>query len=66
VRRQLVDQVRREVGELVLELELDSRGQERRSLEQSADHRVETVLEQSPQSLGDARIVPRELSGLFT
>ena len=65
MRRQLVDQIRREVGELVLELELDSRGQKRRPFEQSADRRVEFVLEQSAEPLGDPRIVPCKLGRLF-
>ena len=49
----------------MLELELNSRGQERRSFEQAADHRVEVVLEQSAEPLGDPGILLRELRRLF-
>ena len=66
MRRQLVDQVGGEVGEFVLELELDSGGQKRGPLEQSADHRIEIVIEQSAQALRHARIFLRELGRLFT
>ena len=66
VRRQLVDQVGGEVGELMLELELNSGGQKRGALKQSADHRIEIVLEQSAQALRHARIFLGEFGRLFT
>ena len=49
----------------MLELELNSRGQKRRPFEQAADHRVEAVLEQSAEPLGDPGIFLRELRRLF-
>ncbi len=66
VRRQLVDQVGGEVGEFMLELELDSSGQKRGALKQSADHRIEIVIEQSAQALRHARIFLGEFGRLFT
>ena len=41
-------------------------GQKRRALEQSADHRIEIVIEQSAQALRDARIFLGEFGRLFT
>ena len=50
----------------MLELELDSGGQKRGALEQSADHRIEIVIEQSAQALRHARIFLGEFGRLFT
>ena len=37
----LIEQIGREVGEFVFDLELHARGQKRRAFKQAADHRVE-------------------------
>ena len=65
MRRELVDQVGREIGELVLDLELHARGQKRRALEQPADHRIDAVVEQAAEPLGDARIFLGEFRRLL-
>ena len=65
VRRQLVDEVRGEIGELVLELELDPGGQERGALEQAGDHRVGGVADEPPKPLGDAWIIFSEFGRLL-
>ena len=65
VRRQLIDQVRGEIGELVLELELDARRQERRALEKPGDHRVGGVADEPSEPLRDARIVFSEFGRLL-
>ena len=65
VRRELVDEVRREIGELVLELELDPSRQERGALEKSGDHRVGGVADEPSEPLGDARIVFSEFGRLL-
>ena len=65
VRRELVDEVRGEIGELVLELELDAGGQERGALEKSGDHRIGGVADEPAEPLGDARIVLSEFGRLL-
>ena len=65
VRRQLIDEIRGEIGELVLELELDPGGQERGALEQAGDHRIGGVADESPETLGDAWIILREFDRLL-
>ena len=65
VRRELVDEVRGEIGELMLELELDPGGQERGALEKSGDHRVGGVADEPAEPLGDARIVLSEFGRLL-
>ena len=65
VRRELVDEVRGEIGELMLELELDPGGQERGALEKSGDHRIGGVADEASEPLGDARIVLREFGRLL-
>ena len=57
VRRKLVDEIGGEVGELMLELELDASGKERGAFEKSGDHRVGGVADEPAEPLGDARIV---------
>ena len=66
MRGQLIDQVRGEIGELMLELELHSGGQKRRAFEQPADHRVDVVFEQPAQTLGDPGIFLSEFGPLFS
>src|SRR6185437_1541025 len=63
--RKLVDEVRGEIGELMLELELDSGGEERGALEKSGDHRVGGVADESAKALGDARVVLSEFGRLL-
>ena len=65
VRRELVDEVRGEIGELVLELELHPGGQERGALEKSGDHRIGGVADKPAEPLGDARIVFSEFGRLL-
>ena len=65
VRRELVDQVRGEVGELVLELELDAGRQERGALEKPGDHRIGGVADDPSEPLRDARIVVSEFGRLL-
>ena len=65
VRRELVDEVRGEIGELMLELELDPGGQERGALEKAGDHRVGGVADEPTEPLGDARIVFGEFGRLL-
>ena len=65
VRRELVDQVRGEVGELVLELELDAGGQKRGALEKAGDHRIGGVANDPSEPLRDAWIVVREFGRLL-
>ncbi len=65
VGRELVDEVRGEIGELMLELELDPGGEERGALEKTGDHRVGGVAEPPTEPLGDARIVLCEFGRLL-
>ena len=65
VRDELVEQVARELGELVLQLQLHARRQKGRSLQQAGDHRVGPVAHQAAQTLGDAGIFLAELARLL-
>ena len=65
MRRQLVDQVGGEVGELMLELELNSGGQKRGALKQPADRRIDIVFEQPAQTLCHSGIFLGEFGRLF-
>jgi hypothetical protein len=65
VRHKLIDQIGGEVGEFVLELELDARGQERRALEQARRSSDRAGRHQAAETLGDSRIFLREFAGLL-
>jgi len=65
VRRELVDQVGGEVGELVAKLELDAGGQERRALDEARDHRIGGVADDAAEPLRNARIGLREFGRLL-
>ena len=65
VRHQLLEQVRREFGEFVLQLELDPGGEECGAFEQARNHRIGAFADQPAEPLGDAGILIRELPGLL-
>jgi hypothetical protein len=65
MRHKLIEKVGREFSEFVFDLELDTRRQERRAFQQSADHRVEPLAGESAKALGDSGIFLRKLAGLL-
>jgi hypothetical protein len=65
MRHQLIEKIRREFSEFVLNLELDASRQKRRALKQPADHRVEPIAHQPAQALCDPGIFLGEFAGLL-
>src|SRR5882757_439762 len=65
IRNQLLKQIAREFGKLMLKLELDPSCQKRRSFEQAGDHRVHALGEQAPETFRDSGILDRELPRLL-
>jgi len=65
MRNQLLKQAVGEFREFMLDLELDSRGEESRAFEQSADEGVRTVFQKAAEPLRYARIFDCELARLL-
>ena len=65
MRNELFKEIVGEFRKLVLELELDSRGEKCRTLQQTADHGVNAVLYEASETLGDAGIFVGEFTCLL-
>jgi hypothetical protein len=63
---QLLNEILRELGELVLDLKLDASGQESGALQQTSNHRVALPFQQAAKALRDTRVLLGELAGVVT
>ena len=65
MRDKLLEQIAGEFWKFVLELELDPRGEKRRTFEKPADHRIDAVFQDAAEPLGNARIFVCEFARLL-
>ena len=65
MRDELLKQIIREFRELVLEFELDPRGQKCRAFQETANQRIDAVLQEAAEALRDAGILVCEFARLL-